>query len=85
MARSVFTPAYSAFVNGLVEARRASGITQVELARRLAKPQSFVSKIERGERRLDIIEFCAIARAMGFEPDSLLAAILRGLPGKLSI
>jgi transcriptional regulator with XRE-family HTH domain len=85
MARSVFTTAYSAFVRGLVDARTTAGITQVELARRLSKPQSFVSKVERGERRLDVLEFCAIARAIGTEPDRLLAAILKRLPDKLSI
>ncbi len=59
----------------LVEAREAAGLTQVELAGRLDRPQSFVSKIERGVRKMDVIEFVEIARAIGFDP----AAFLRKL------
>jgi len=59
----------------LVEAREAAGLTQVELAGRLDRPQSFVSKIERGVRKMDVIEFVEIARAIEFDP----AAFLRKL------
>jgi transcriptional regulator with XRE-family HTH domain len=59
----------------LVEAREAAGLTQVEVAGRLDRPQSFVSKIERGVRKMDVIEFVEIARAIGFDP----AAFLRKL------
>lgn len=52
--------------------RKAAGITQVELAEWLGKPQSFVSKVERGERRLDVIEFCQVAEALGHNPAKLL-------------
>ena len=43
-------------------------LTQVELAEKLACPQSFVSKYERGERRIDVVEFLDIARAVGLDP-----------------
>ncbi len=56
--------------------RKAAEITQVELAERLGKPQSFVSKVERGERRLDVIEFCQVAEALGQDPTTLLADFL---------
>ena len=85
MARSVFTVAYQSFIRGLIEARKSAGVTQVELAGRVAKPQSFISKVERCERRLDVIEFCAIARAIGTEPERLLGSILDGLTGDLLI
>ncbi|WP_258522605.1 helix-turn-helix domain-containing protein [Brevundimonas vesicularis] len=52
--------------------RKAVDITQVELAERLGRPQSFVSKVERGERRLDVIEFCELAEALGHDPSELL-------------
>jgi transcriptional regulator with XRE-family HTH domain len=65
MTKSVFTDEYEQFRNLLVEARKSCSITQAELAARLGKPQSFVSKYERGERRLDLIEFIAIAHALG--------------------
>ena len=48
----------------LVEARRDAGLTQVALAKKLGRPQSFVSKFERGERRLDVTEFLDVARAL---------------------
>lgn len=52
----------------LIQARKSVDLTQVELAVRLGRPQSFVSKYERGERRLDIIEFCEVCRALGKDP-----------------
>lgn len=75
MPKSVFTDAYAALIVALVEARHTAGLTQVELANALGKPQSFVSKIERGERRIDLVEFCALADAMGVDRSSLFAAI----------
>jgi transcriptional regulator with XRE-family HTH domain len=52
----------------LVNARREAGLTQVALALRLKRPQSFVSKYERGERRLDLVEFQEVANALGVDP-----------------
>ncbi|MBV8130637.1 MAG: helix-turn-helix transcriptional regulator [Planctomycetaceae bacterium] len=51
----------------MVEARKACGLTQAMLAQKLSRPQSFVSKYERGERRLDLVEFLEIARAIGID------------------
>jgi transcriptional regulator with XRE-family HTH domain len=47
--------------------RVRAGLTQMELSRKLERPQSFVSKYERGERRLDVIEFLEVARVLGFD------------------
>jgi transcriptional regulator with XRE-family HTH domain len=52
----------------LVDARRKGGLTQADLAIRLKRPQSFVSKYERGERRLDLVEFRDVANALGVDP-----------------
>lgn len=49
----------------LRELRREAGLTQVDVANRLDVPQSFVSKYESGERRLDVIELHHVARAIG--------------------
>lgn len=68
MTKSVFTTRYDQFRLLLIDARKAVGFTQAELAARLARPQSFVSKFERGERRLDVIEFLEVADAIGLEP-----------------
>lgn len=73
MPSSIFTQRHQELLGFIAFARKAAGITQVELAAKLRKPQSFVSKIERGERRLDVIEFCQLAEALGRDPASLLA------------
>ncbi len=51
----------------LVVARKAAGLTQVEVAQRLDKPQSFVSKYEHGERRLDFTEFVELADILSID------------------
>ena len=75
MTRSVFTTRYDQFRDLLVEARKAAGLTQVDVAKRLSRPQSFVSKFERGERRLDVIEFLDIAEAMRIDPYKFLSKL----------
>ena len=77
MTRSAFTRKYTRFRQLLADARRAKGFTQVALARKLGRPQSFISKIERGERRLDVIEFLEVARALRVDPARLLADVER--------
>lgn len=85
MPKSVFTPEYAALLQNLVAIRKDSGVTQVELAQRLGKPQSFVSTIERGVRRLDVLEFYAIARALGRDPVAAYVELTKGLPGNVEI
>jgi transcriptional regulator with XRE-family HTH domain len=59
-----------------VEARKTAGLSQQELARRLKRSQSFIAKLEVGERRVDVVEFIEIARALGKEPTELLSRVL---------
>ncbi|HAV4219999.1 helix-turn-helix domain-containing protein [Acinetobacter baumannii] len=54
--RSIHDPRYQDLIKRLIELRESKNVTQVELARRLKKPQSYVSKIEILERRIDVIE-----------------------------
>ncbi len=61
----------------MVGARKAAGLTQHALALRLKKPQSFVAKYEGGERRLDVIEFITIARAIGADPVRILRLLTK--------
>lgn len=75
MTKSVFSDKYDRFRQRLIEARKQAGLTQVELSERLSRPQSFVSKYERGERRLDVIEFFEVARAMGVDPLDFLRVL----------
>lgn len=60
----------------LIEMRTSAHLTQAQLAAKLERPQSFVAKYEGGERRLDVIEFCAIARALDQEPAATLARLV---------
>jgi len=59
-----------------VEARKGAELSQEELARRLRRSQSFIAKIEVGERRLDVLEFIEIARALNRDPSELLSHVL---------
>lgn len=66
---------YAQLRDVLIETRRAKNLTQMEVAMRLGKPQSFVSKYESGERRLDVIEFMEICRALSTDPLSLIQGL----------
>ncbi|WP_338638839.1 helix-turn-helix transcriptional regulator [Burkholderia pyrrocinia] len=70
--KSTHTPQYRALLDHLIAARKASGLSQAELAARLGRPQSFVAKIEIGERRIDVIEFLEMARILDVSPASIL-------------
>jgi transcriptional regulator with XRE-family HTH domain len=78
VTRSVFTQEYDRFRRLLVEARKTVGLTQAELAARLSRPQSFISKIERGERRLDVVEFFEVAQALGINAIQFLKQFYSG-------
>ncbi len=71
--------AYQALRHVLVEERKKRGLTQLDVANRLGPgiTQSDVSKIERGERRLDAAELIVFARALGTEAKALVAKIER--------
>jgi len=76
---------YKIIASALSAARRRANLTQVELAARLRKPQSFVSDYERGQRRVDIAEFVVIAQTLGAEPIEILKEILATLPKSVRI
>lgn len=66
--KSLRSPAHLRMIELLIAAREKAGVTQQQLADRLDKPQSFVAKYEGGERRIDLIEFLAIAAALQLDP-----------------
>lgn len=68
----LYERSYATFTNLLKEERGEAGLTQAELAKKLRRPQSYVSKYERAERRIDVVEFLEIARAIGFDPGEFL-------------
>ena len=85
MPRTVFTPAYAILIAVLKETRLRAGVGQVELAQRMGKAQSFVSRTETGERRIDVIEVYAIARALGVDPLAVFREVLRRLPRDVAV
>jgi transcriptional regulator with XRE-family HTH domain len=76
MRDTLRSPQQKQFRALLRELRRHHQLTQTDVAKRLSKPQSFVAKYERGERRLSAIEFIHVARALGVEPVALLRQII---------
>ncbi len=76
MTSSIHNPKYKNFQTLLTKYRKEQGVTQVKLAERLGRPQSFVSKYENGERRLDLIEFLDIAAALEIDPLSFIQELL---------
>lgn len=60
-----------------MERRKAAGLTQVEVAKRLKRPQSFVASIENAERRVDLVELLNLAEAIGFDPAALVTELAK--------
>ena len=71
MQKSLKSPEYARFVAMLVAMRKPARISQQPMAKKLGRPQSFIAKYEGGERRVDVIEFIEIARALGADPVKL--------------
>lgn len=77
MSRALNSPPYQLLRRLLCEARTAANLTQLQVAERMQRPQSFVSKYESGERHLDVIEFLELCSAIGVSP----ARIVKMLSG----
>ncbi len=73
--KSVFTEEYDLLLKRLISARKEAGLTQQQLASRLNRLQSFVSKYERRERRLDVLEFVVVCRVLNVDPCSVIREI----------
>jgi len=58
---TIYTKEYKDMTQKLLKARNESGLKQIDVAKKLGKPQSYVSKIEKGERRMDIVELKILA------------------------
>lgn len=79
------SPDYRAAIDVIKAARVEIGMSQRELARRLRKPPSFVNKIEQLERRLDLVEFLAVAEAMDIPAVKLLTTVAAKLSSPVQI
>jgi transcriptional regulator with XRE-family HTH domain len=79
MEKSIYSKEYSLFLEQLRNAREEKGLTQTEVAERLGQTQSFVSKVERGERRLDVVELRAFCSAIGIAFSTFTSRIDKSL------
>ena len=76
LRKTLRTRGHRTLIEILVAAREEAGLTQRDLAARLRRPNSFVGRMEAGERRVDVIEFIEIAKALGCDPRELFGRLL---------
>ena len=79
MHKSITSKNYAQFLEHLRKAREQAGLTQEDMAARLGETQSFVSKCERGERRMDIVELREFCTAMGMTLERFVKQFEKGL------
>jgi transcriptional regulator with XRE-family HTH domain len=79
MRRTTKTDDHLTFRELLLATRKKNDVTQAEVAKRLGRPQSFVAKVENGERRLDVVELVSYARAIGAEPLAIMREIVEAV------
>lgn len=72
MAKTLGSPKHKALIALLIERREAANLTQTELASKLGEYQSFVARLESGQRRVDVVEFLKLASVLNFDPHELL-------------
>ena len=75
--KSIYSKEYQNLLAKMIAARKERGITQQELANGLGRPQSYVSKIEIGERRMDVVEFVHICKIIGLDPCKIIRAMVK--------
>ena len=75
MKKTIYTQEYHHLIEVLIVARKKRHLSQEDLSKLLNRPQSFVSKYEKGHRRLDLIEYIYIARLLDVPISDLLSAI----------
>jgi transcriptional regulator with XRE-family HTH domain len=79
MEKSIHSARYRVFLKVLRESRRGAGLSQEQVAERIGETQTFVSKCERGERRIDVIELGAFCRAFGISLKQFVSALERAM------
>lgn len=75
--KTIYAKEYRELVNELRQIRKDQGFTQVELSKDLGWPQQRLSAVERGARRLDVLEYFLIAEKLGVSPKRALGMVLR--------
>ena len=78
MAKTLNSRRHKLLVDLLVKRREVIGMTQAELAARLGQYQSFVARLESGQRRIDVVEFLELSEILGFDAAEAVEAIKLG-------
>ena len=79
MEKTIYTREYTVVLRLLREARQEAGLTQTELAKKLKQSQSFVTKVERGDRRLDIIQLRTMCQTFGLTLTEFVSRLEKAL------
>ena len=77
MSRTLGSPRHAALWAFLIEKRNKAGLSQYEVAARVGRYQSYVARIESGQRRIDAVELVKLAEAIGFDPAKAIRLIQR--------
>lgn len=75
MVKTLGTMRHKALIALLIEKREAANLTQSDLAAKLNEYQSFVARLESGQRRVDVVEFLELAELLGFDAASAVKLI----------
>jgi transcriptional regulator with XRE-family HTH domain len=75
LAKTLGSRRHKALIALLIERREAAGMTQTQLADKLGEYQSFVARLESGQRRVDVVEFLELADVLGFDAGKALGAV----------
>ena len=79
MEKSIHSARYAVFLKILREVRIRAGLSQAQLAQKIGETQTFVSKCERGERRIDVVELGAFCQAFGLTLKQFVSALERAI------
>jgi transcriptional regulator with XRE-family HTH domain len=75
MSKTLRSARHDALIALIIERRRRAGLTQADVAKRLRQYQSYVARVESGQRRIDVVEFIDLAEAIGFDASDALRRI----------
>ncbi len=75
MEKSLYTERHKRLIELLIEAREKAGMTQVEFAEAIGEYQSFVARLESGQRRVDVVELIKFSEVLGFDANTLMDKI----------
>jgi ribosome-binding protein aMBF1 (putative translation factor) len=79
MQKSIHSTRYAVFLKVLRDSRLRAGLSQSQVAKKIGETQTFVSKCERGERRIDVIELRTFCRAFGISLKQVVSALEKAL------